>query len=142
MDTPSQPLDTVVPEDTSLLAFYRDMNLGERRTFWACFAGWALDGMDFMIYPLVIGTIISLWQVERSIAGLALTVTLLSSSIGGWLAGYFADRIGRVRTLQITILWFSFLACFAPSHRISANSSPVGHFLDWDLVESGRRALC
>jgi MFS family permease len=110
MDTPSQPLDTVVPEDTSLLAFYRDMNLGERRTFWACFAGWALDGMDFMIYPLVIGTIISLWQVERTIAGLALTVTLLSSAIGGWLAGYFADRIGRVRTLQITILWFSFFS--------------------------------
>jgi hypothetical protein len=25
----------------------------ERHTFWACFGGWALDGMDFMIYPLV-----------------------------------------------------------------------------------------
>jgi MFS family permease len=110
MDTPSQALDTVLPEETSLLAFYRDMNLAERRTFWACFAGWALDGMDFMIYPLVIGTIIALWQVERSVAGLALTFTLLSSAVGGWLAGYFADRIGRVRTLQITILWFSFFS--------------------------------
>ena len=40
-------------EDTSLLAFYRDMNVPERRTFWACASGWALDGMDFMIYPLV-----------------------------------------------------------------------------------------
>ena len=67
-------------EDTSLLAFYRDMNLPERRTFWACAAGWALDGMDFMIYPLVIGTIITLWKVDPGYAGLAGTVTLLSSA--------------------------------------------------------------
>ena len=94
-------------EDSSLLAFYRDMKLPERRTFWACAAGWALDGMDFMIYPLVIGTIITLWKVDAGTAGLAGTVTLLASAIGGWLGGYLADRIGRVKTLQLTILWFS-----------------------------------
>src|SRR6202022_4760419 len=97
-------------EDTSLLAFYRDMDLPERRTFWACAAGWALDGMDFMIYPLVIGTIIALWKVDPGTAGLAGTVTLLSSAVGGWLGGYLADRIGRVKTLQLTILWFSFFS--------------------------------
>jgi MFS family permease len=97
-------------EDSSLLAFYRDMNLPERRTFWACASGWALDGMDFMIYPLVIGTIIAMWKVDPGTAGLAGTVTLLASAIGGWLGGYLADRIGRVRTLQFTILWFSFFS--------------------------------
>ena len=83
------------------------MNLPERRTFWACAAGWALDGMDFMIYPLVIGTIIAMWKVDAGTAGLAGTVTLLASAVGGWLGGYLADRIGRVKTLQLTILWFS-----------------------------------
>ena len=97
-------------EDTSLLAFYRDMNTPERRTFWACATGWALDGMDFMIYPLVIGTIITLWKVSPGAAGLAGTLTLLASAVGGWLGGYLADRIGRVRTLQLTILWFSFFS--------------------------------
>ena len=43
---------------SGLGAFYRDMAPPERRTFWACFMGWLLDGMDFMIYPLVIGTVI------------------------------------------------------------------------------------
>jgi len=107
---PSQTIETAVIEDTSLLAFYRDMNLPERRTFWACATGWALDGMDFMIYPLVIGTIIKLWSVDAGTAGLAGTATLLSSAVGGWLGGYLADRIGRVRTLQFTIIWFSFFS--------------------------------
>ncbi len=99
---------TVAPiTDTSLTGFYKDMTVTEKRTFWACATGWALDGMDFMIYPLVIGTIIALWKVDAGSAGLAGTVTLLASAIGGWAAGYLADRIGRVRTLQLTIIWFS-----------------------------------
>jgi MFS family permease len=103
----SAPIELAPIEDTSLLAFYRDMEPPERRTFWACAAGWALDGMDFMIYPLVIGTIMALWKVDPGTAGLAGTVTLLASAVGGWLGGYLADRIGRVKTLQLTILWFS-----------------------------------
>ena len=97
-------------EDPSLTAFYKDMTVPEKRTFWACAAGWALDGMDFMIYPLVIGTIIKMWNVDTASAGFAVTATLLASAFGGWGAGYLADRIGRVKTLQITILWFSFFS--------------------------------
>ncbi|MFL6712601.1 MAG: MFS transporter, partial [Sulfurifustis sp.] len=108
----------VAPTDTSLATFYKDMTPPERRTFWACFGGWTLDGMDFMLYPLVISTIITLWQVDRGSAGLAVTATLLFSALGGWLAGYLSDRIGRVKTLQITIVWFSLfslLCAFAQS---------------------------
>jgi MFS family permease len=35
-------------------------------------------------------------------------VTLIISAVGGWLAGILADRYGRARVLQITILWFAF----------------------------------
>ena len=98
---------SVTTAPTGLGSFYSDMTLAERRTFWACAAGWALDGMDFMIYPLVIGTIMREWSVAAGTAGLAATVTLLSSAVGGWAAGYISDRLGRVRTLQVTIAWFS-----------------------------------
>lgn len=102
---------TVVPiEDASLTAFYGNMTVPEKRTFWACAAGWALDGMDFMIYPLVIGTIIRQWGVSPGAAGLAVTATLLCSALGGWLGGFLSDRIGRVRMLQISIVWFSFFS--------------------------------
>jgi MFS family permease len=100
-------VDTEVITDTSLVGFYKNMTGTEQRTFWVCAAGWGIDAMDFMAYPLVIGTIIKLWDVSPGPAGLAITVTLLFSAIGGWLAGFVADRIGRVRTLQLTILWFS-----------------------------------
>lgn len=99
--------ETLVKPGTSLAAFFRDLSAPEQRAFWACFVGWALDALDYMIYPLVIGTIIALWHVERGVAGLAVTLTLLVSSLGGWLAGFLSDRIGRVRTLQITVLWFA-----------------------------------
>ncbi|UNC14849.1 MULTISPECIES: MFS transporter [Acidiphilium] len=88
-------------------AFFKEMNPAEWRTFRACAGGWGLDGMDFMIYPLVIGTIMHQWSVAPGPAGLAATLTLLASAVGGWIAGYVSDRIGRVRVLQITILWFS-----------------------------------
>ncbi|MGI4945036.1 MAG: MFS transporter [Janthinobacterium lividum] len=92
---------------SGLTEFYAGLTSVERRTFWACFAGWVVDGMDFMIYPLVIGTIIAQWNVAPASAGFAVTATLLASAVGGWLAGILADRVGRVRTLQITVLWFS-----------------------------------
>jgi MFS family permease len=117
MDTSTQA-DSAGAADTSLTGFYAGMSMPERRTFWACAAGWALDGMDFMIYPLIIGTIMQQWSVLPGQAGLAATATLLTSAAGGWAAGFLADRIGRVRTMQITILWFSLfslLCAFAQS---------------------------
>jgi MFS family permease len=33
---------------------------------------------------------------------------LLVSSLGGWIAGILADRIGRAKVLQLTIIWFAF----------------------------------
>jgi MFS family permease len=59
------------------------------------------------VFSFAITSLISLWRIERSQAGLLGTVTLLSSSIGGWIAGILADRYGRAKVLQGTIAWFS-----------------------------------
>ena len=87
--------------------WYRQMNKTERRTFVAAFGGWALDALDFMVFTFVITTLITVFQIDKAQAGMLATVTLLFSAIGGWLAGVLADRFGRVRILQATILWFS-----------------------------------
>ena len=88
----------------------------ERRTLVATFGGWALDGMDVMVYSFVIPSLIALWHLSKGQAGMLGTSALLISAVGGWLAGLLADRFGRTRVLQWTILWFAaftFLSGFA-----------------------------
>src|ERR1700744_6131653 len=96
------------PEQSdSIIGFYRSMNRQGRRTFWACTAGWTLDGMDFMLFPLVIGTLVTALGTDAKTLGGIVSLTVLCSAAGGWLAGFLSDRIGRVRTMQVTILLFS-----------------------------------
>ncbi|MCC4104744.1 MFS transporter [Serratia ureilytica] len=87
--------------------WFNELNKKEKSTFISAFGGWALDALDFMIFTFVIATLMSLWHIDKGQAGMLSTVTLLFSAVGGWGAGILADRYGRVRILQITILWFS-----------------------------------
>jgi len=61
-----------------------------------------------MVYSFVIPSLIAAWHISKGQAGLLAAVVLLISAIGGWLAGLLADRFGRARILQITIVWFAF----------------------------------
>ena len=100
-------------------AWYRELQASEKRTFWACFGGWALDAMDVQIFSFAIPAIVAAFHLTNADAGLIGTVTLLTSAFGGWFAGALSDRFGRVRTLQITIVWFAFftfLCGFAQSY--------------------------
>ena len=63
--------------------------------------------MDVQFYSFVIPTLIATWGITRGQAGVLGTAALLVSAVGGWLAGWIADRYGRVRTLQAAILWFA-----------------------------------
>jgi MFS family permease len=94
-------------EDTSHFGWLRQLTKAERRTFIGCKVGYALDAMDTQFLSFVIPTLIATWGLSKGDAGLIGTVTLLTSSVGGWLAGILSDRIGRVKTLQLTILWFA-----------------------------------
>jgi MFS family permease len=89
------------------LSWVSDLTGRERYAFAACVGGWALDAMDVQLYSFVIPALIAIWGITRKQAGELGTAALLVSAVGGWLAGWFADRFGRVRTLQVAILWFA-----------------------------------
>jgi len=63
--------------------------------------------MDVQLYSFVIPALIAVWGITRAQAGVLGTAALLVSAVGGWLGGWFADLFGRVRTLQVAILWFA-----------------------------------
>ena len=90
----------------------------ERRSLLAAYAGYGLDGFDFMVYTFIIPTLLELWGMSKAEAGYIASASLITSAIGGWGAGVLADRFGRVRILQLTVLWFAaftFLSGFTHS---------------------------
>jgi MFS family permease len=105
--TPTSLPRSMPPSPPGKAFWLLDLTRQERATLIATFGGWGLDGMDVMIYSFVIPTLMTQWQMSQGQAGLLSTVALIVSAVGGWLAGLLADRYGRARILQITILWFA-----------------------------------
>jgi MFS family permease len=102
-----------------MLSWFSELTQRERRTMAACFGGWALDALDVQIFSFVIPTLLALWHISSGQAGELATITLLVSALGGWLGGALADRYGRMRVLQVTIVWyavFTFLCGFAQNY--------------------------
>jgi cyanate permease len=86
------------------------------RIFWATWAGWLLDAFDSAAYGLLL---VSIWSELLPLGGLETSKANIavyggfgfSAFILGWAFsmfwGWLADRIGRVRTMCITILVYS-----------------------------------
>jgi MFS family permease len=105
-------------EDLRPFAWFRTLGGRGRRAFFGAFGGYGLDSYDYQVLPLGVGAIIAYFGISKGQAGLLTTVTLVVSALGGVLAGILADRIGRVRTLQVTVATytvFTVLCGFAPN---------------------------
>jgi MFS family permease len=85
----------------------KNLNKNEKRTLTAGFAGYGVDSFDYYTLPLVTPILLSLWGVSRTEMGAIGTATLVASALGGWLAGILADKYGRIKILQLTILIFA-----------------------------------
>ncbi|WP_410636865.1 MFS transporter [Amycolatopsis sp. lyj-346] len=98
--------------------WFRTLGKRGRRAFVGAFGGYGLDSFDYQTLPLGLAAITAYFAISSGEAGLLGTTTLVVSALGGVGAGMLADRIGRVRTLQITIAMytiFTVLCGFAPN---------------------------
>jgi MFS family permease len=95
--------------------------LGEkgRHAFRAAFAGYMLDAFDLIVLTLSLAAIGTTFGVGTGATGALSTVTLSCSAIGGIAGGLLADRIGRARTLMLSVgiySVFTFLSGLASSY--------------------------
>jgi len=86
------------------------------RGFWASWGGWTLDGMDSFIYALVLVPSLRELLPHSGIAATKANVgryggLLFALFLIGWglafLWGPVGDKFGRVRTLLLTVVWYS-----------------------------------
>ena len=73
----------------------------------AIFVALLIDGMDLQMLALSLSSISKELHLSMVAAGALSTYTLLGMGIGGVFAGWLADRIGRVRVVQCSVLTFS-----------------------------------
>lgn len=66
-----------------------------------------LDAMDFLLYVFALSSIQKEFGFTNAQAGLVGSAGLVSSALGGIGAGILCDKIGRRKTLMITILAYS-----------------------------------
>ena len=71
------------------------------------FVALLVDGMDLQMLALALPSITKDLQLSPVRAGALSTFTLLGMGIGGVLAGWLADRVGRVRVVWWAVLIFS-----------------------------------
>src|SRR3954449_9935420 len=92
-----------------------------RRAFRAAFAGYMLDAFDLIVLTLSLTAIGTTFSVGTGATGALSTVTLSASAVGGILGGVLADRIGRARTLMLSVgvySVFTFLSGLASSYAM------------------------
>jgi AAHS family cis,cis-muconate transporter-like MFS transporter len=73
------------------------------------FVALLVDGMDLQMLSLALPNISAELHLSTVSAGALVTYTLLGMGIGGVIAGWLADRIGRVRVVWWAVLVFSVL---------------------------------
>ena len=91
----------------SLAGFWKEATPDARRALVAASLGWLLDAFDVMLYALILTSVIQELGLDRQTGGLMASLTLGASAIGGLVFGVIADRLGRTRALNLSILLYS-----------------------------------
>src|ERR1022692_3857387 len=86
----------------------------QKKAFFAAWLGWGFDGLDSFIYPLVavpfVKELMPLGTPATDVAfkaGLIQAVFLIGWALGGVIFGRVGDKLGRSRTLMLTILIYA-----------------------------------
>jgi len=109
-------MSNATPQTAAAAAARTPLTRNQIRGFWASWGGWALDGMDSFIYALVLVPSLRDLLPHSGIAATKGNIgyyggLLFALFLAGWgmafLWGPVGDKFGRVRTLMLTVAWYS-----------------------------------
>ena len=89
------------------LGFWKEASSEARKALVAASLGWMLDAFDVMLYALILTAVIQDLGLSRETGGLMASLTLGASAVGGLVFGVLADKLGRTRALNLSILLYS-----------------------------------
>jgi MFS transporter, SHS family, lactate transporter len=89
------------------IRLFKSLNHDQRRTFVACFLGWALDAFDFFLLTFVLVPVAH--EFGRTIPEVAfgITLTLMMRPLGAFIFGLLGDKFGRRVPLMGDIIFYS-----------------------------------
>ncbi len=91
----------------------------QKRALLTTSLGWMLDSMDMMLFSLVLADLVRDLHMSEAMAGLLMSLSLISAAIGGIFFGWLADKIGRTHALIASMLIYSvFTACCGLAHTV------------------------
>ncbi len=105
MEKPAQP-------------WWKEPTRAQWSAFSAAWVGWVLDAFDTTVFLLVMHHIAKEFGVGIVAVSGSMTLTLLVRLLGGYTAGWMADRWGRKLPLILSLVWlavFDGAIYFAPS---------------------------
>jgi MFS family permease len=108
--------------------WYGEITPRQWHALFAASAGWALDGMDVMLYAFALTAIQQEFRLSSAAAGGLASITLVSSGFGGLLFGIISDNIGRARALMFAILAYSIFTA------LTATASTVPQLILWRVL--------
>ena len=82
------------------------------KVLFATWLGWLFDEMDSCLYPLVASQALTELIGKNNIffgqiASQVMAIFIVGWGIGGFLFGYLGDRLGRAKTLSLSILTYA-----------------------------------
>ncbi|MGE3818535.1 MAG: MFS transporter [Isosphaeraceae bacterium] len=120
MQFENQPKDTPAGSSGDGSTWYKDLTGYQWLVFVVASLGWLFDTMDQQLFNLArfpaIAELIDSPITDPDVkyyGGIATTIFMVGWAIGGLIFGVMGDRIGRARTLLMTIVLYSFFTGFS-----------------------------
>lgn len=127
---------------SSHLEWYWTLAPPGRVAFWATFGGWAFDAYNQMTVGFVLPAVTAAFALSSTQVGLLGTVGLVTSAVGGAMAGALADAVGRVRVLILSIGSYALFTLLAGCAQSYDQLLVFLTLQGLDLAASGPRARC